>query len=522
MVRLPVLQRELGVLARKRRFFVERFTWAAVAFGATLLFVLPSGGGGGGGRGVFLTLSWTMAALGAFEVTVAVSDAIGKESRQGTLELLWLASVGRAQILAGKLLAHTLPPMVCILGAIPSLAICFMAGGVTGQMFLWTVISLVQILVFSAALGLACSSWSRESGKATWTALLAMGLISITPLVLVLHPATSSAADAWGWHTLSPFSSLLMTGRSTAGSSVVAEAFWQSVAMALTASVGLLMIALWGLHQRPARLEPSTQTTATRRRREVSRHELERPGPARWLIDRGPYPGQFRSIIRGAVLVGLAVALGSFVSSTWTIAIVAGNVAGHLVKLAFTWQAASLFSNLRENGLTETLATVPPGWRAWKLALLREGRSRIQPAFLAIVACSLFSVFAAWPLNLTSAGTVWLTFPLLPLVTGWATAWFDLWAVHWYAAATSLHTTTATRAFTKAYLMVYVAPFVPTIPLLAVLGGLLQWGNLQWFLLLLRPALFILYAIAVVGYAKNKALATSEESDFANLMAREA
>ena len=521
MVRLPVLQRELSVLARKRRFFVERFTWAAVAFGATLFFVLPSGVSGvGWGRSVFLTLSWIMAALGAFEVTVAVSDAIGKESRQGTLELLWLASVGRAQILAGKLLAHTLPPLVCMLGAIPSLAICFIAGGVTGQMFLWTVISLVQILVFSAALGLACSSWNRESGKATWTALLAMGLISITPLLLVFNPATSSAADAWGWHTLSPFSSLLMTGRYTAGSPVLVEAFWQSVAVALTASVGLLAIALWGLHQRPARLEPSTQPTTARRRREVPRHELERGGPARWLIDRGPYPRQFRSIIRGAVLVGLAVALGSFVSSTWTIAIIAANVAGHLVKLVFTWQAASLFSNLRENGLTETLATVPPGWRAWKLALLREGRSRMQPAFLAIVACSLFSAFFSWVVNQT--GMVRLTFPLVTLVTGWATAWFDLWAVHWYAAATSLHTTTTTRAFSKAYLMVYVAPFVPTIPLLAVLGGLLQWGNLQWALLLLQPAFFILYAIAVVGYAKNKALAISEESDFAHLMAREA
>jgi ABC-type transport system involved in multi-copper enzyme maturation permease subunit len=65
----------------------------------------------------------------------STADCIGSERRQGTLVLLFLASLKLKTILISKLVTNSLRNAWAFLGTLPVLGLCLLLGGVSGLVF---------------------------------------------------------------------------------------------------------------------------------------------------------------------------------------------------------------------------------------------------------------------------------------------------------------------------------------------------------------------------------------------------
>ena len=173
-VNFPIARREMLVLAKSPGLYRTRIT-ASVA----LLFL-------GGGFGVlyhytglmvvgsivpFLTFILLMICL--FAGVHLTADSISREKREGTLGLLFLTPLTAFQIVLGKLVAHGLMGFYSVLIVVPLMSLIMIVGGLRLLDLFAIGVSAMNILFFSAAVGLWASTRNTERKKAgaagTWT-----------------------------------------------------------------------------------------------------------------------------------------------------------------------------------------------------------------------------------------------------------------------------------------------------------------------------------------------------------------
>ena len=117
------------------------------------------------------------------------ADSISKEKREGTLGLLFLTPLTPFQIVIGKLIAHGLMGFYAVIITVPLLSLIMIVGGTR----LWDIGSIglaaLNILFFSASVGLWASTRHTERKKAgaagTWTVVFFWWGIPI--IVQLLH-----------------------------------------------------------------------------------------------------------------------------------------------------------------------------------------------------------------------------------------------------------------------------------------------------------------------------------------------
>jgi ABC-type transport system involved in multi-copper enzyme maturation permease subunit len=103
------------------------------------------------------------------------ADSIAQEKREGTLGLLLLTPLTPFQIVLGKLIAHSLSAFYWMLIAVPLLSLMLIVGGIQGRDLGMLVLTALNTLFFSAAVGLFVSTRHTERKKAavagTWIIL---------------------------------------------------------------------------------------------------------------------------------------------------------------------------------------------------------------------------------------------------------------------------------------------------------------------------------------------------------------
>jgi len=108
MTFLPIVERELRVVARKRSTFWLRVVAAAVALfiGGFGLVLARAGGSGPLGPGSFLfgALTWPLVCALFATGIFFTSDCLSEEKREGTLGFLFLTDLRGYDVVAGKLL----------------------------------------------------------------------------------------------------------------------------------------------------------------------------------------------------------------------------------------------------------------------------------------------------------------------------------------------------------------------------------------------------------------------------------
>ena len=183
-VSLPIVERELRIAARKRSTFwvriIAAFTGVVIAGGFLVLQLAMSRAGVGGGAVfqigtvLFSVLTWMSLAAALSAGVFFTSDCLSEEKREGTLGFLFLTDLRGYDVVFGKLLATSLRGFFALLSIFPVLAITFMLGGVTGEVFWKTMLALANALFFSLAVGMLVSAISRDSQRALIVTVVVM------------------------------------------------------------------------------------------------------------------------------------------------------------------------------------------------------------------------------------------------------------------------------------------------------------------------------------------------------------
>jgi ABC-type transport system involved in multi-copper enzyme maturation permease subunit len=238
---LPIVQRELRVLSRRKSTIYTRCITAAVGMIMSLFLLLAAmmSGGRSAGNFTFTVLSWYALLVTLLAGIFLASDSLSEERREGTLGLLFLTDLKGYDVVLGKFMAISLNAFYGLLAFFPVLAISLLAGGVTGGEFWRTCLALLNLLFFSVAAAMLISSFSTSGYRA---------MIATIVLLVICLAATivSSAAGLYYVAVLSPFRSFFTA--SGAEYFRLAREFW--ISLAVSQLVGWIFLGLAALRLR--------------------------------------------------------------------------------------------------------------------------------------------------------------------------------------------------------------------------------------------------------------------------------
>jgi len=177
MFALPIAERELLVLSRAGTTWRSRVGTSAVVFLFGVAFALLYHYGGQ------MAMAQAMRVIGValsmmclFAGVSLTADSIAEEKRAGTLGLLFLTHLSPLQIVLGKLVAHGVLGFYVVLCALPLLSMSMIFGGMSFTDVLLAVFVALNVLFFSAAVGLLASSICREKRRAGTLGMLILML----------------------------------------------------------------------------------------------------------------------------------------------------------------------------------------------------------------------------------------------------------------------------------------------------------------------------------------------------------
>ena len=325
----PVFDKELRVASRRRRLYALRFAYAALLVLAVLQswYSVPRSGGGGSGvvqisrlgemgKQIVGMVIWFQFITGQILAAVLLSDAIGAEVRQRTLDALLVTPVRSFQIVIGKLTSKLLQTVSLLAISLPMLAVVRVFGGVPWDFVLAGLCITLSAVIFAGALSLTSSLTSRHPHQglvmvAFWYlviwGLTAMSLISLSgagyingtivmPLLRLTNPLVAMIDLARGM--------LLGSGNAPASAS------WPWLCLILLASSAVLLawsvrrVRRIALRAASSRVYEASDETKSRTKRSRRREAL-RPvvgSPVVWKERCTPLFSMGR---RGVFLIGL-------------------------------------------------------------------------------------------------------------------------------------------------------------------------------------------------------------------------
>ncbi len=202
----PVFSREVKGFLRSRKAF-----WCLFLFlTGLLLFLLDSWGRFAGawilgetqsinpslaGKLLFHNLARGQLFILTILTPFLTAPAIAGECERGTLGLLVSSPVSLSRILFQKLVSSMAFLVLLLLGAAPVMALCFLAGGLSGQEVAGAYIILISASLLYGSVGLFCSAFFRHVYEVY---LLAFGLIFFFAIILPYHASV--------WHYITKMS----------------------------------------------------------------------------------------------------------------------------------------------------------------------------------------------------------------------------------------------------------------------------------------------------------------------------
>ena len=381
MTMLPIIERELRVALRKKRPVRRRLSVAGLAVGGALLFLWFGAAWGSRQAGHQMHQLLCLAAGYLVLQTPRLTAGIfAQERREQTLGLLFLSGLGATEVFASKLLSAALIAFGDLLALFPVLALPFLIGGVSFQLFLATICAWPNFLLFVLAVSLLASVLTRDEGTAViLTSVLLFLLCGTGPMIYLAQAEFSPAVTLpTVWLLSSPAYGPYLTWRGF-GATTVSE-FWNNCGVTMALS-GLCLTAaaaklksVW--REREQDQEAVGWRTRWRRwlhgdapeRRRLAVKWLE-ANPFVWLAARDRQP----TVLAWAVLGSLvAIWLGCWAAwpNRWP-SVPNFFLTATLLNLALRWiihyTAARSLGEARRDGSYELLLTTPldPGDIVW-------------------------------------------------------------------------------------------------------------------------------------------------------------
>ena len=153
-----LLERELRSALRRKAPVRRRGVVASLFVAGALLFLLFAWWFPGPGVGRRLHLMFCLVgAVIVLRIPTLAAGAFAEERGDQTLGLLFLSGLGPLEVFAGKALSAALISWADLLALFPLLALPFLIGGVSSELFFATVVALPGVMLFALALTLLAS-----------------------------------------------------------------------------------------------------------------------------------------------------------------------------------------------------------------------------------------------------------------------------------------------------------------------------------------------------------------------------
>lgn len=359
MTFLPVAHRELLAATRRPGMRRARVWTAVVASLFTLLmlgFVGWTGAGGQGGRFVFGALSWGCALMALWTGAFLTSDTLSMERRDGTLGFLFLTELDGLDVVTGKFAAHALNALYALAAVFPVMAIPWFVGGVTGDEFWKTTLSLLNVLFVGTTAGLAASAMNVRQGAAAWTALWITAVVHLGGPLASVTLGLGFGGGPWLLpRALSPGMAFLVA-RDASPPTDGGPGFGSTLLASHAVGWVFLALAAW-------RVQAEWRSSAEVRgqgtpRRALSRAWLDRD-PLRAWLDGAPAMRRAAWAISGiASLAWVLLAIESVTAwgseaTTWILG------CSVVLRGLMAWEATAFLSEARRDGSLELLLSTP-------------------------------------------------------------------------------------------------------------------------------------------------------------------
>lgn len=377
MVCLPLVERELRVALRKQRPAQSRLKVAALAVGGSGLFLLV--GTLTNSRNQGRTLEEFLCLAGLYFVLrtpMLTAGVLAEERRNQTLGLLFLSGLGAGEVFMSKFLSSALVAFTNLLALFPMLALPFLLGGVSFDLFLAIVCALPVLMLFALALSLLASALTREDGTAMVLAIvLGASLCLVTPELYRAQVFLSPGAkpSLWWWRVSPAYGpQLIWDGFITGFRPFQRAEFWPNLAVTLGWSALALGAAAFALKRlwRQQETEVGGGGVGGRWREFVHGGSKGRQRLARTWLDVNPFvwlAGRDRQpATLGWAMIGGVVCVWLLCWAAWPArwpCVQNFFVTAVLLNLALAWlirhTAAQAVGQGRQNGSYELLLTTP-------------------------------------------------------------------------------------------------------------------------------------------------------------------
>ncbi len=441
MAWLPIVERELRVALRKRRPVRSRLVVASAAAAGTLVFLLEAfvTDSRGSGR----ELHRLLCLAGAYFVLRTPSLTAGlfaAERRNQTLGLLFLSGLGPGEVFASKLLSAALIAVTDLLAMFPVLALPFLIGGVSFELFLATISALPNLLLFALAVSLLASVLTRDDGMAVVLAsVLALLLCALPPLLHTAQAAFSvgGAASAW-WLRLSPAYGPYLVWRGL-GVGSWAE-FWKNYWITLGWS-GLCLGAAATALKMLWREREETDTTAhgrsrwhqfvhgnARWRERLARRWLQ-VNPFVWLVARDRQPATLAWLVVGGLIAVWLLCWAAWPKRWLSVPnfFITATLLNGSLRWIIHYTAAKTLGEPRRDGSYELLLTTPlqPTDLVW--GEFEALRRHFQAVGTGVLALNVAMMLAGLVLRSWTVGALFVYLTIWSCLLWWAWRQSSYW-----------------------------------------------------------------------------------------------
>lgn len=446
---LPIVTRELRVVARRKSTYRIRWITALIAIVVSFFFLFfyaiaqtPNVGGV-----LFRTLSNYTFGLCLFGGVFMTADCLSEEKREGTLGLLFLTDLKSYDVVLGKFMAGSLSAFYGLVAMLPVLSLPLLMGGVTGVEYWRMALALFNTLFFSLAAGIFVSALSRDSQRAMGNTL------AIILLFVAVLPGLDKLGSYYQWpaafgHVTSlnlfyPFLYAFASRYSNGDAFLYSLIGSHLIGWLLLVIAMVLLPRLW--QDRPFKEGFKSRlaqwTLAGRTKNPAIRAQLLEQNPVLWL---GSGSNSFRwaiwvlAIVSAGGCLSLCLSRNFFQPSgdTSFFALLIGLPVLFLFKIIVAIRAPKFFAEARQSGALELLLSTPLTSREiirgqWR-ALRRLFIGPTLVVLMGMMAPFFFHSVVHWAARSAVEAPILGIF-LAPLLSGFlilgmfAAGWFGMW-----------------------------------------------------------------------------------------------
>lgn len=235
----PIVKREIRVQARSMRICWTLFAYEAImALVYFLAMAVINTSSIYSTENLYSRLIWLYPVLGVTQiiilgvvVPIRTASAISGEKERQTFDIMMTTSMSCFSVIAGKVITAVVQGLFFVAASLPIMALAFVVGGLPWSYLFWFFLLAILVSLFSASIGIFCSSVCKRTITAV---IMAYGLYllffmaTFLPLFLVsYYQAFINSSASYGSLSLAAlpllvnpgvflveFFSRVMTGRS--------------------------------------------------------------------------------------------------------------------------------------------------------------------------------------------------------------------------------------------------------------------------------------------------------------------